>query len=69
MNHSKKLISYAFSNHRSIFAFVARRSTSSTDNQCHVFCELEANQPATAIVLFANRVIPSYGAQQISRNI
>lgn len=54
---------------KSIFAFVARRSTSSNDNQCHVFCELEANQPATAITAFANKVIPSYGAQPIPRNI
>lgn len=54
---------------RTIFAFVARRSTSSSDNQCHVFCELEANQPAVAITSFASKVIPSYGAQSYLRDI
>lgn len=54
---------------RTIFAFVARRSTSSHDNQCHVFCELEPNQPAAAITAFANKVIPSYGAQPYLRDI
>lgn len=54
---------------RTIFAFVARRSTSSSDNQCHVFCELEPNQPAAAITAFANKVIPSYGAQPYLRDI
>lgn len=42
--------------HRRIFAFVAR-STSGADNQCHVFAELEPEQPATAIVNFVNKVI------------
>ncbi|XP_031636537.1 uncharacterized protein LOC116349303 isoform X3 [Contarinia nasturtii] len=54
---------------KTIFAFVARRSTSSNDNQCHVFCELEPNQPAAAITAFANKVIPSYGAQPYLQNI
>ncbi|XP_058467110.1 tensin-1-like isoform X1 [Malaya genurostris] len=40
-----------------IFAFVAKRSPTSADNQCHVFCELEATQPARAIVSFANKVV------------
>ncbi|KAI8045804.1 hypothetical protein M5D96_001993, partial [Drosophila gunungcola] len=35
---------------KTIFAFVARRSHSSTDNQCHVFCDLSVSQPAAAIV-------------------
>ncbi|XP_050669986.1 tensin isoform X3 [Leptidea sinapis] len=39
-----------------IFAFVAR-STSGTDNQCHVFAELEPEQPATAIVNFVNKAL------------
>lgn len=60
--------SFAFRN-RTIFAFIARRSTSSHDNQCHVFCELEPNQPAAAIAAFANKVIPSYGAQPYLRDI
>ncbi|XP_059617150.1 uncharacterized protein LOC132262014 isoform X6 [Phlebotomus argentipes] len=40
-----------------IFAFVARRSSSSMDNVCHIFCELEPTQPATAITSFANQAI------------
>uniref|UniRef100_A0A1L8DML3 Putative focal adhesion protein tensin n=1 Tax=Nyssomyia neivai TaxID=330878 RepID=A0A1L8DML3_9DIPT len=40
-----------------IFAFVARRSSSSMDNICHIFCELEPTQPATAITSFANQAI------------
>ncbi|XP_035777546.1 uncharacterized protein LOC118458801 isoform X4 [Anopheles albimanus] len=47
-----------------IFAFVAKRSPSSADNQCHVFCELEASQPATAIVSFANKVVLGGATQQ-----
>ncbi|XP_047516314.1 tensin isoform X3 [Pieris napi] len=39
-----------------IFAFVAR-STSGSDNQCHVFAELEPEQPATAIVNFVNKAL------------
>ncbi|XP_017074801.1 tensin [Drosophila eugracilis] len=44
---------------KTIFAFVARRSHSSTDNQCHVFCDLSVSQPAAAIVSFANRTLPT----------
>ncbi|XP_012546536.2 tensin-1 isoform X3 [Bombyx mori] len=39
-----------------IFAFVAR-SASGQDNQCHVFAELEPEQPATAIVNFVNKAL------------
>ncbi|KAI5641467.1 phosphotyrosine-binding domain-containing protein [Phthorimaea operculella] len=39
-----------------IFAFVARASAGS-DNQCHVFAELEPEQPATAIVNFVNKAL------------
>ncbi|KAL4708121.1 hypothetical protein ACJJTC_009900 [Scirpophaga incertulas] len=39
-----------------IFAFVARTSTAA-DNQCHVFAELEPEQPATAIVNFVNKAL------------
>ncbi|KAM8703652.1 hypothetical protein ACLKA7_008304 [Drosophila subpalustris] len=44
---------------KTIFAFVARRSHSSKDNQCHVFCDLSVSQPAAAIVSFANRTLPT----------
>ncbi|KAJ8729425.1 hypothetical protein PYW08_001006 [Mythimna loreyi] len=39
-----------------VFAFVARAS-SGADNQCHVFAELEPEQPATAIVNFVNKAL------------
>lgn len=39
------------------FGFVARKPTSNTDNQCHVFAELEPEQPATAIVNFVTKVM------------
>ena len=48
------LFSFSFSR---IYAFVAKRTPTSMDNQCHVFCELEPNQPAAAIVSFANKII------------
>ncbi|KAH8311132.1 hypothetical protein KR044_004532 [Drosophila immigrans] len=44
---------------KTIFAFVARRSHSSKDNQCHVFCDLSVAQPAAAIVSFVNRTLPT----------
>ncbi|XP_037945369.1 tensin-4 [Teleopsis dalmanni] len=44
---------------KTIFAFVARRSSSSKDNQCHVFCDLSITQPASAIVSFANKTLPT----------
>jgi tensin len=40
-----------------IFAFVAKRTATSSDNQCHIFCELESRQPAAAIVSFAQKVL------------
>ncbi|XP_015433625.1 PREDICTED: tensin-3 [Dufourea novaeangliae] len=39
------------------FGFVARKPAHKTDNQCHVFAELEPEQPATAIVNFVNKVM------------
>lgn len=47
------------SDKKTIFAFVARRSHSSKDNQCHVFSDLSVAQPAAAIVSFANRTLPT----------
>ncbi|XP_052891228.1 uncharacterized protein LOC128299340 isoform X2 [Anopheles moucheti] len=46
-----------------MFAFVAKRSPSSADNQCHVFCELEPTQPAAAIIQFANKVLTGTSQQ------
>ncbi|CAL7950477.1 unnamed protein product [Xylocopa violacea] len=39
------------------FGFVARKPAHKSDNQCHVFAELEPGQPATAIVNFVNKVM------------
>lgn len=40
-----------------MFGFVARRSGSSLGNVCHLFAELDPEQPATAIVNFINKVM------------
>lgn len=40
-----------------IFAFVAKKAHASSDNVCHIFCELEMRQPASAIVSFAQKVL------------
>lgn len=42
---------------RRCFGFVARKPAHKSDNQCHVFAELELEQPSTAIVNFVNKVI------------
>ncbi|KDR23674.1 Tensin, partial [Zootermopsis nevadensis] len=41
------------------FGFVARKPASKTDNQCHIFAELEPEQPASAIVNFVSKVMMS----------
>ncbi|XP_015109702.1 tensin isoform X8 [Diachasma alloeum] len=56
----------ALSAHR-CFGFVARKPAHKTDNQCHVFAELEPGQPATAIVNFVNKVM--MGSSVIKANI
>jgi len=43
------------------FGFVARKPASKTDNQCHIFAELEPEQPATAIVNFVSKVMMNSG--------
>ncbi|VDM92213.1 unnamed protein product [Litomosoides sigmodontis] len=40
-----------------ILAFVARKIGSRTDNTCHIFAELEPEQPATAVVNFITKVM------------
>uniref|UniRef100_A0A5S6Q928 SH2 domain-containing protein n=1 Tax=Trichuris muris TaxID=70415 RepID=A0A5S6Q928_TRIMR len=42
-----------------IFGFVARKSVAKSENVCHIFAELEPEQPASAIVNFISRVILS----------
>ncbi|XP_049787724.1 tensin-1 [Schistocerca cancellata] len=43
------------------FGFVARKQASKTDNQCHIFAELEPEQPASAIVNFVSKVMMNCG--------
>ncbi|XP_057700886.1 tensin-2-like isoform X2 [Corythoichthys intestinalis] len=40
-----------------MFGFVARRTGSATENVCHLFAELDPEQPAVAIVNFINKVM------------
>lgn len=40
-----------------LFGFVARKQGSTTDNVSHLFAELEAEQPASAIVGFVSRMM------------
>lgn len=51
-----------------VFGFVARKPTSQTDNQCHLFAELEPEQPASAIVNFVTKVMMT-GMQQNSQMV
>ncbi|KAF5286790.1 hypothetical protein FQR65_LT02208 [Abscondita terminalis] len=46
-----------------IFGFIARKPASNSDNQCHIFAELEPEQPATAIVNFVNKMLSSSGVK------
>nr|XP_022919173.1 tensin-like isoform X4 [Onthophagus taurus] len=48
-----------------IFGFVARKTSSSNDNQCHLFAELEPEQPASAIVNFVNKMLSSSGIKPL----
>uniref|UniRef100_S4REK5 SH2 domain-containing protein n=1 Tax=Petromyzon marinus TaxID=7757 RepID=S4REK5_PETMA len=40
-----------------VFGFVARKPGSSSDNLCHLFAELDPEQPAAAIVNFVSKVL------------
>ncbi|EEC14287.1 tensin, putative, partial [Ixodes scapularis] len=51
------------------FGFVARKPASKTDNQCHLFAELEPEQPASAIVNFVGKVMDSAGLTANRANI
>ncbi|RZB38976.1 tensin [Asbolus verrucosus] len=49
-------------NSNRIFGFIARKpNVNNPDNQCHLFAELEPEQPAIAIVNFVNKVLTSSG--------
>ncbi|KAM6178155.1 tensin-1 [Rhynchocyon petersi] len=47
-----------------LFGFVARKQGSTTDNACHLFAELDPNQPASAIVNFVSKVMQSSGQKR-----
>ncbi|KAF7695955.1 hypothetical protein HF521_006049 [Silurus meridionalis] len=47
---------------RRVFGFVAKKTGSAVENVCHLFAELDPEQPATAIVNFINKVM--LGPQQ-----
>jgi tensin len=42
---------------RPYFGFVARKPGTLADNQCHVFVQLEPEQPASAIINFVSKVM------------
>uniref|UniRef100_A0A7E4VYW3 SH2 domain-containing protein n=1 Tax=Panagrellus redivivus TaxID=6233 RepID=A0A7E4VYW3_PANRE len=48
-----------------IFGFVARKISSRADNACHVFAELDPEQPASAVVNFITKVM--MGQNQTNR--
>lgn len=50
-----------------LFGFVARKPTNRSCNQCHVFAELDPDQPARAIVNFVNKLMLS-GTSSMSRS-
>ncbi|KAM6258838.1 tensin-1 isoform 15-T18 [Spheniscus humboldti] len=47
-----------------LFGFVARKQGSTTDNICHLFAELDPDQPAAAIVNFVSRVMLGSGQKR-----
>jgi len=44
-----------------VFGFVARKAGGTTGNACHVFAEMDPNQPANAIVNFLTKVMVGQG--------
>ena len=40
-----------------LFGFVARKQSSNNENSCHIFAELDPEQPAFAIVNFVTKVM------------
>jgi len=50
-----------------LFAFVARKPANRACNQCHVFAELDADQPARAIVNFVNKLMLSGNSTSTGR--
>ena len=50
-----------------LFAFVARKPATRACNQCHVFAELNDDQPARAIVNFVNKLMLSENSTSTGR--
>jgi hypothetical protein len=50
-----------------IFGFVAKKLASRTDNACHIFAELEPEQPGTAVVNFITKVMMGQAQQSQQR--
>ena len=40
-----------------VFGFVARKQGGISDNSCHLFAELDPDQPASAIVNFVTKIM------------
>lgn len=49
---------------RPYFGFVARKPGTLADNQCHIFAQLEPEQPASAIINFVSKVMQAYSSDQ-----
>ncbi|CAG0923011.1 unnamed protein product, partial [Notodromas monacha] len=48
---------YGFMTPRPYFGFVARKPGTLADNQCHIFAQMEPEQPASAIINFVTKVM------------
>lgn len=44
-----------------LFGLIARKTGSGTENACHIFAEVDPNQPASAIVNFITKVMMVQG--------
>ncbi|ELU01242.1 hypothetical protein CAPTEDRAFT_177178 [Capitella teleta] len=51
-----------------VFGFVAKKTGSGHDNACHIFAELDSEQPATAIVNFVAKVMIGQGTGKVTRS-
>ena len=51
------LILWLYPYHFRIFGFVARKQSNVVDNACHLFAEIDPEQPASAIVSFVTKVM------------
>lgn len=61
-NTNRRLLS--FLNPTRLFGFVARKQGSTTDNVSHLFAELDPDQPASAIVSFASKMMKRWNPRR-----